>query len=249
MFKKFFKKQNGAITLFVLIAILFFLIVMFGVYIASNNRYQTQVSEVDKIKDEYGKDVNNIDEIYTDTLTISDLLKVGDIVKYDTGNPNVGDNGVINCIVLYDKAYNEKNKTNYGIQIIAEDTVGDDVTLGGSDFYTARDSYNTAITTLNAKAEEYLNTVYALDARCVGSVPDNKNAEATDSYSVSSGHTSIYLLESDTNYETDLEQMHLVNSNIAITGESYWLASRNRYTYTSHSSTILGERVPCTLYI
>ena len=109
MIKKFFKKENGAITLFVLLAMLFFLIVIFSVFISTSNKKQSQISEIDEIKKEYEQSVNNIDAIYNSALTVSNVLKVGDVVRYDTGNPNVGDNGVIDCIVLYDTAYNREN--------------------------------------------------------------------------------------------------------------------------------------------
>lgn len=234
MLKKFFKKENASITLFVLVAMLFFLIIILGMYMASNNRNQAQISEIDKIKDEYDKDVDNLDGIYNEALDFSDLLKAGDMVEYNTGNPDVGDNGVIDCIVLYDKTYNEENGTNYGIQIIAADTVGDDVTLGSSDFNTATNSYNTAITTLNAKAEEYLNTTYASDARCVGSVPNNKNSEATDYFTIYYGHSGISFRNTDTNYKTDYEQIGSDNLNIANIGKSYWLASRIINYYENH---------------
>ena len=175
-----------------------------------------------------------------DEKTVEDL-KAGEKVYYDTGDTTVGTNGIIECVVLYDTEYNETKGTNYGVQIVASDTVGDDVTLGGSEFYTAMDSYNNAITTLNAKAEEYINPTYASDARCVGSVPNNKNSEAEDSWYTSSGHTFVYLRETDTNYETDYEQMGSENLNIANIGASYWLASRihhNPYHYANNSFDI-----------
>lgn len=84
MLKKFFKKENGAITLFVLLAMLFFIIVIFSVFVANSNKEQSQVSDVDQIKQEYEQSVDNIDQIYNQTLTenLSNLLKVGDYVNY-----------------------------------------------------------------------------------------------------------------------------------------------------------------------
>ena len=64
MKKKFFRKENGAITLFVLLAMLFFLIVIFSVFISTSNKKQSQISEIDEIKKEYEQSVNNIDAIY-----------------------------------------------------------------------------------------------------------------------------------------------------------------------------------------
>ncbi len=69
MVKTFFSKETGAITLFVLLAMLFFLIVIFSMFMSSSNKYLSQTSEIDKIKEEYEQSVNNIDQIYNETLS------------------------------------------------------------------------------------------------------------------------------------------------------------------------------------
>ena len=69
MVKTFFSKETGAITLFVLLAMLFFLIVIFSMFMSSSNKYLSQTSEIDKIKEEYDQSVNNIDQIYNETLS------------------------------------------------------------------------------------------------------------------------------------------------------------------------------------
>ena len=63
MVKTFFSKETGAITLFVLLAMLFFLIVIFSMFMSSSNKYLSQTSEIDKIKEEYEQSVNNIDKL------------------------------------------------------------------------------------------------------------------------------------------------------------------------------------------
>lgn len=230
MLEKDLRNEKGSITLFVLLAMLFFLIVIFGMFMTSSNKNSIQVSELDKIKKEYGESVDNIDQIYANIIetrekTIDDL-KAGDRVYYDTGNTSIGDEGVIECIVLYDKAYNDENGTDYGIQMISADTI-DTVTLGSSDFNASRDSYNNAIITLNEKAEEYLNTTYASNARCVGSVPDNKNVQSGwhrrwDTWFTPYNNTFI---DTDKNYNADYKQIGAGNLNIATIGKYYWLAS------------------------
>ena len=84
MIKRLLKKENGAITLFVLLAMLFFMIAIFSLFVASSNKEQSQASEVDKIKQEYQKSIDNIDEIYTKTFieNLSNTLKIGDYVNY-----------------------------------------------------------------------------------------------------------------------------------------------------------------------
>ena len=57
MFQKFLNTENASITLFVLLAILFFMIVIFSLFVSSSNKEQSQISEIDKIKQEYMKKV------------------------------------------------------------------------------------------------------------------------------------------------------------------------------------------------
>ena len=47
-----FKGQKGSVTLFVLISIIFFLIVLISIYIASGNKKQSQLSEIKAIQEE-----------------------------------------------------------------------------------------------------------------------------------------------------------------------------------------------------
>ena len=47
------KEEKGAITLFVLISMLFFIIVLVGIYIGTSHRTQKQQSEIEKIQKEY----------------------------------------------------------------------------------------------------------------------------------------------------------------------------------------------------
>ena len=139
-------------------------------------------------KEEYGSHDIKISEIYSGSFPKTpetvESLKVGDKVYYDTGNSNIGEEGIIECTVLYDKAYNEEKGTNYGIQIISTDVIknsegtkvtvnlgGNDETVDGSGFDKARNSYNNALKRLYDEAQKYLNTTYASEARCVGSDP------------------------------------------------------------------------------
>ena len=75
MIKKILKKESGAITLFVLLTMLFFLIVIFSIFISSSNKNLSQTSEIEKIKEEYEQSVNNIDQIYNETLSENLLNK------------------------------------------------------------------------------------------------------------------------------------------------------------------------------
>ncbi|MEE0768254.1 MAG: hypothetical protein UIT70_00010 [Clostridia bacterium] len=179
-------------------------------------------------------------EVITATISkmtyklISDL-KAGEYVNYIDKNGTT-----IKCIALYDTQYNKTHGTNYGVQIISADMV-DTVTLGNSDFNTSKDSYNNAIKTLNTKAQQYLNTTYASGARCVGSVPNNPSAEASNYFTSSYSYMSSYngmLKNADTNYETDWNQMETLN--IDETGYNYWLASRS--IYSSYGTTDASMR-------
>lgn len=217
------------------------------------NKYFNEVPTTDKLpvdlstlilttKDEYGNHDINISEIWNGTFPKTiEILKAGDKVYYDTGVSSVGDNGMIECVVLYDTEYNETNGTNYGVQIISADTV-DTVTLGDSDFNTSRDSYNNALKTLYDKAQKYLNPTYATSSRCVGSKPDEPDWDteemfvADSSYTYMNNYNNTFKV-SDENYNIDWTQMeNITNADIKIASDIYWLASRKTNSYSNISN-------------
>ena len=57
-----FKEQKGSITLFVLLSILFFIVVLVGLYINSSNKIQKQQREIEKIKNQY--ETQNVNDLY-----------------------------------------------------------------------------------------------------------------------------------------------------------------------------------------
>ena len=167
---------------------------------------------------------NKIETISSPITIIQDYnskIKEGDYINYSSGNYSG------NWIILY-KNNNSSAGNGENIQIISEDIVknveiGEDT--GNTE--TVGELYNTAITKLNKEAENYINTTYAIDARCVGSVPNNKNAEALNNFSSNYSFMERYngkFKDSDTNYEIDYEQMKKLN--IVNLNTKYWLASR-----------------------
>ena len=167
----------------------------------------------------------NPDEPEPEKPTAEDTLKAGDYVTYPSAQ------GDIECRVLYDST------SEYGVQLITSACVGNDVTLGDSDFTTSMNSYNNAISTLNNAAGVYNNSDYST-ARCVGSNPTTPSAEA--GYYTFTEFSSSYsgkLKDADTNYETDYNQMEALEiNNIA---DAYWLASRTVRSGSRYSSFIV----------
>ena len=144
-----------------------------------------------------GEDISYNDKLKT--------LKPGDYVVYDTGIEGVGE---AIGVVLYDA------NSEYGLQIMCN--------LEEEVLFKGKDDYNNAIKILNDKAMEYLNTDYAIDARCIGSNPKNKNAESSDFASYNDYTTD--LKAADDNYETDYNTLEKLN--IPVTEGGYWFASR-----------------------
>ncbi len=147
--------------------------------------------------------------------TVENTLKAGDYVTYPSAQ------GDIECRVLYDST------SEYGVQLITSACVGSDITLGdeNDNFTNAMNSYNNAISTLNNAAGAYNNSDYST-ARCVGSNPINPSTEA--GYYTFTEFSSSYsgkLKDTDTNYETDYNQMTTLEINDI--DDRYWLASRN----------------------
>ena len=77
-------KEQGSITLFTIISIIFFLIISIGVYINISNKSTIQVSEVSKIKSEYQISKEQMDEEYEQVVNnISDKVIINMIKKSD----------------------------------------------------------------------------------------------------------------------------------------------------------------------
>lgn len=62
------RKQNGSITLYVLVACLFFGLILTGVYISQLNKIQTQEEEVTQIEENYKQQLERSDEIYNELI-------------------------------------------------------------------------------------------------------------------------------------------------------------------------------------
>ncbi len=234
--RKKYKSEKGAIAALVIVTILMFIMILMGTYMAIVNLKKSQLESDIRIQQLYGGDVENIEQIYAEIIAKRETpiseLKAGDYIKYDSGT-----NGEIVCRVLY------PTSSEYGLQIISDKSVKD-VALGGDDWNTGKIAYNGSIENLNNEAEAYINPEYAIDARCVGSMPIVDNAgnfiqkdEGTEttvtlppgvweSYTRPSGWTSddTGCFDTDENYITDKNQMEKYNLwNI---GKDYWLASR-----------------------
>ena len=63
--QKKIKQEKGSITLYVLISMMFFLVVIFGIYVNSSNKIQKQEEEINKVQKEYEKETVN--DIYEKT--------------------------------------------------------------------------------------------------------------------------------------------------------------------------------------
>ena len=240
--------EKGAVAILVIITILMFVIILMGTYSSITNLRKAQLESDIRIQQLYGGDVENIEEIYRTIINkvqkpISEL-KLGDYIKYDSGA-----NGEILCRVLYTAS------SPYGLQIVSDKNVKS-ITLGGKNWSDASISYNNAIETLNKEAEGYINQSYAIDARCIGSIPTTQNGKFIDKNRET--QTTVVLplenwqnyvrpndwdsddtkcFNTDTNYITDEEQMKALN--IWKNGGEYYLASRKVETNSSECYFII----------
>ncbi len=260
------KSEKGAIAALVVVTILMFVLILMGTYMAITNLRKSQLESDIRIQELYGGDVARIEEVYnTVAKSITGGLEVGDYIEY-----NSGINGTILCRVLY------APNSEYGLQIVSDKNVKN-VTLGGNDWNTGKNSYNTAIETLNNETEAYINKEYTVNARCVGSMPTvdenkifidkdkDKGTETTlilppntwASYTRPNGWTSddTACYEEDRNYKIDQTQMQ--NVGILLTTEEYWLASRTVNSDTSYcgfrirnisSSGTISSYYLCTIH-
>ena len=253
------RNNKAGITLIALIITIIILLILAGITInltvgqksilnraqEAGRNYQEAAKREDEEMNNFLKEADDIiNELIPKEPEISEKvkgLKAGDYIKYDTGVSSVGENGIIVCRVLYPVS------SEYGLQIISDKNV-ENITLGKSGTWKdAREAYNGAIETLNDKTEKYLNSNYAYDSRCVGSIPTVENGMFIDKdkFKDSNGNVpgTVSILESWTGWEnidsgfynSDVnagkDVKALKEASILATGETYWLASRY-YSYS-----------------
>ena len=90
MKEKFFRSQRGSITLFVLIAMLFFVPVSVNVYTSNEYKQQQQIEEIEQIKKQYEVSDEEQEKIYEelqkeDTISKVELYSGPDKTYYEAG--------------------------------------------------------------------------------------------------------------------------------------------------------------------
>lgn len=65
-----FKQDSGSITLFVLIAVIFFAVILSSVYISNMNALDNQNSALEQIRSNYSKVLSNMNDKYNEILRI-----------------------------------------------------------------------------------------------------------------------------------------------------------------------------------
>ena len=65
--KNIYKNEKGSITLFVLVSMIFFCLILLGFYLSSINSNNTQLKEIENIKEQYTSQ-EDINDIYLRTV-------------------------------------------------------------------------------------------------------------------------------------------------------------------------------------
>ncbi len=62
------KSEKGAISLYVLLAMLLITVTLVSLYVSLTNEHLTQLDIAEQIKSTYEKDMNNIDDVYNNLI-------------------------------------------------------------------------------------------------------------------------------------------------------------------------------------
>lgn len=68
-----FKKQKGSITLFTIASMMFFVIVLLGVFAISSSKVQKQRSDMEKIQSSYQQ--KNVDDMYNKYIETHNVVE------------------------------------------------------------------------------------------------------------------------------------------------------------------------------
>ena len=88
MSKYFLKNEKGSITVYVLVALLFILAIVFGRYLIANRQLQTQLNALKQMKTAYESDVREYNNGSSQTPEISPSSGTG------TGNVDIGEGDI-----------------------------------------------------------------------------------------------------------------------------------------------------------
>ena len=264
-----YNKMQRGITLVALIITVIILLILAGTAISISINGGDIFGKTSDAREQWNNAVELEDSSLKDSLYALDMAANPDLAKsrltvrvngdtvespYYVNYPSA--KGTIKCRVLY-------NDSTYGLQLISAAAVTK-VTLGQDDpnenvegemgsIERAQNSYNRIVTTLNEKAEEYIETengdILAIDARCVGSDPLNKNypdnligieretamfiADSADTYMEAYNGK---LFNTNTNNAVDVLRMKRIGADSysdSSCGSWYWIARRVAY-YSSY---------------
>ena len=135
------KQEKGAITLFVLLACLFFAFILTGVYLSNLNRLQVQEQEVQQIHDNYAKNIDRAEEIYqelakTATITLRQEPSNGIWTKEVSliGNAKLNEQNTATIkYYIFNQESTESNQSSWSWQAVTGSNVKElvDVTQSG----------------------------------------------------------------------------------------------------------------------
>ena len=135
------KQEKGAITLFVLLACLFFVFILTGVYLSNLNRLQVQEQEVQQIHDNYAKDIDRVEEIYEELaksaiVTLRQEPSNGTWTKEVSliGNAKIDEDSTATIIsYIFNQQSTENGQSNWNWQAVTGSNVKElvDVTQSG----------------------------------------------------------------------------------------------------------------------
>ena len=163
------KDEKGSITLFVVIAILFFLIILFGRVYSTSNINTSQVKEIERIEKQYSVTDDDLDRAYKEAIKQEYQLKVGDFVRYEL---SALDNTKVTTLASDVETYSGR-----GAQTISRQ--GTTETIGEKEYLLCRvleiDKYGNPSKLISADgvnslnlggADGYNNAVYLINEMC-----------------------------------------------------------------------------------
>lgn len=145
-----FKSQRGSITVFTLTVMLFFVIILMGIFVSSSNARKAQKTADLSLIEHYQKDVNLVNEIYNEKQAQylkTNYTEVGkikwqnkDIVKNSDGNfeakanVEIKNDDIDNCkyIINNTKKYIGTTSNKWEEQSINEITFNDENVISGT---------------------------------------------------------------------------------------------------------------------
>lgn len=212
--KSIIQNEKGSITLFVLIAMLFFIITLLALYVSNNTKVQAQLSEIEKVEKNYNYSDSDILSFYNQNLSDS----VGPTLTI-TSNVSSEITNVETITYTFKFSEDVKDFEFSDINITNGEATDSNFSSSNASTYTL-----TVTNPKNANGQEMYTQTIEVDEGACTDLAENPNKRASKEVKIDRTPPSEFTITAD--YNVNTQKLEITNSDVTDNG-----AGISKFTY------------------